>query len=95
MNIAKKFRKIAEEYPSRKEREHRKRVKQKVRRLTKETLDWCRKLALDGKMSYDWYCGRYEDDEILSKVTEHLKKRGFTVTTIRENGEPYIHIFWE
>lgn len=95
MNLAKKFRKIAEGYPSRKERDHRKYVKQKVHRLTKETLNWCRGLAIDGKMSYDWYCGRYEDDEIISKVMDCLKKKGFTVTLIRGDGERYIHIFWE
>jgi hypothetical protein len=95
MNLAKKFRKIAEGYPSRKERDRRKYVRQKVRRLTKDILDWCRRLAIDGKMSYDWYCGKYEDDEILSNVIERLKKRGFTVTRINEESGFYIHIFWE
>lgn len=95
MNLAKKFRKIAEGYPYRKERDHRKYVRQEVRRLTKEVLNWCRRLAIDGKMSYDWYCSRYEDDEILSNVTEHLKKRGFTVTKILEDDGFYLHIFWE
>ena len=86
MNLAKKFRKIAEGYPSRKERDRRKYMRQKVRRLTKDILDWCRNLAIDGKMSYDWYCGKYEDDEILSKVTERLKKRGIRILQTTELG---------
>ena len=95
MNLAKKLRKIAEGYPSRKEMDHRKYVKQKVRRLTKEILGWCRNLAIDGKMSYNWLFSRYEDDEVISKVTDCLKKKGFTATVVSEDGEPYLHIFWE